>query len=164
MALCGLGGLRRLVGVSGFRYMEYRAVEAYLGIPPAGLDWVFAHAGLAHTPSASARLGRRPGPAHRSMEVGLFCGLCPPGAFVLICFRSLGSGVPDVWLRGHSYVFWAAQRAESRPGVRGEALGARGGRQFSMRFCPWPSYFAHSCRYLWRSCLPSGGRTLKGLV
>ncbi|KAM4026762.1 uncharacterized protein ACNLHF_022612 [Anomaloglossus baeobatrachus] len=35
-----------------------------------------------------------------------------------------GAAKPVIWLLGHSYIFWAGQRAENRPG--GRALGFRG--------------------------------------
>lgn len=44
-------------------------------------------------------------------------------SWLLISIFILGSVVPQVWLLGHSYLFWAAQRADSRPG--GRQLGFR---------------------------------------
>lgn len=51
------------------------------------------------------------------MEICLFCGLHQAG-FTGLIFSFSDGRVPVVWLLGHSYIYWAAQRAEYRPGGR----------------------------------------------
>ncbi|XP_077154645.1 uncharacterized protein LOC143817270 isoform X1 [Ranitomeya variabilis] len=93
-------------------------VPPSMGVPPpvvgSGFQEQFSQrstGGLALPPFSLGNSGEQLMPLVRSSVV--------PSTW-----QSYGSGSPTVWLLGHSYIFWAGQRAEFRPG--GRNLGFRG--------------------------------------